>query len=100
MKDREMQARLERLEKNGRALAEEAAELRQFSAALPTTTARLRVLQILADGKARTPMELSVLVGRSRHTLTHLMLKMAKAGEVTRVSWGKYMLPVAEQGEE
>lgn len=100
MSDRDISRRLQQLEKQGRELAETAADLARAQQELRPAPARELVLKLLDDGVARSPLELSRLTGRSHQTLTHLVRKMAGAGDIVRTGWGQYTLPrFAQPGE-
>lgn len=103
MRDEEVGRRLKRAEEMSRELTNELVELRRAADATDdvlaqSRTTRERVLELLKDGQPRSPYELCKLLGRSHQTLGHLLPRMAKAGEVTKVSWGKYVLPGTDEG--
>lgn len=103
MRDEEVGRRLKRAEDMSRELTNELVELRLAAGATDdvlaqSRTTRERVLDLLKDREPRSPHELSKLLGRSQQTLGHLLPKMAKAGELQKVSWGKYTLPGTDEG--
>lgn len=57
---------------------------------------RARVLAVLAEAKEPlTPKEIMVATGRSdRNAVDQLLYRMVQAGDITKVTRGKYSLPV------
>ena len=85
--------KLAQLEEQAQALVQQVSDFRRLANDPPESTTRAQVIKILEDKIPRSPRMLSILTGKSRSLLAHLVGDMEKRGNITRVSWGKYTLP-------